>query len=447
MRTGLWATALLSLALAPGGCEEDTGIWETEDDDAGDDDAGDDDAADDDSGDDDAGDDDTSPPLDAVYLWPPLEFGDVLLGCDDAQTMQLVNGTDVSVEVSALEFDPVPDEATVVLPSPPPYVVPAGGAVPFEVIYAPQRVAPFSAGLRAETDHPDFALVTQTVAGSGVPEHDWMDGFTAPEASLVDILWVVDNSCSMQSHQLTLGAMATAFIGFLDGEGMDYQIGVVSTDDGELQGATPIIDPGTPKAAEVFAATVELGTGGSGQEQPLEFALQAVTPPLHAPGGANEGFVRTDAGLAVILLTDEPDQSPSPVGYYVNELIAVKGNPDRLAVSAVYNAQTVCKNVQETAPRIDQAVADTGGAGVCIWDQDWMPVLSTIPAAVMAPQDRFELTFEPMPETIEVTVDGNPSTDWVYDPPPANAVVFDPGAIPEPGSEILVYYVEPAESC
>jgi len=50
-------------------------------------------------------------------------------------------------------------------------------------------------------------------------------------------------------------------------------------------------------------------------------------------------------------------------------------------------------------------------------------------------------------DKFEGTVNGKPVTSgWHYDPP-LNAIVFEPGSVPEPGDEILVYYVEPAENC
>lgn len=87
-------------------------------------------------------------------------------------------------------------------------------------------------------------------------------------------------------------------------------------------------DPAT-FAAEV-GCVADLGTGGCGFEQQLEATLKALSPagptdfvatgyaaPAffgntrgHAgPGGANEGFLRADSALAIVLLTDEEDCS------------------------------------------------------------------------------------------------------------------------------------------
>lgn len=60
--------------------------------------------------------------------------------------------------------------------------------------------------------------------------------------------------------------------------------------------------------ASVFACLAELGTVGSGREQPLasvRMALSGLIP-------ANDGFLRRDAHLAVVYITDEDDQSSVP---------------------------------------------------------------------------------------------------------------------------------------
>lgn len=185
----------------------------------------------------------------------------------------------------------------------------------------------------------------------------------------VDVLFVIDDSLSMKEERDNLIAnfprfMAMLTTGDVDGDGQpdfpgarDLHVGVVSTDmgtfgqndvctpngqDGRLvtQGATemtgcsasypaflgyaPSLDDPAGASAEAerrqrdFACVASLGTQGCGFEQQLEAALKAVTPstsPIrfvsgtgHADG-ANAGFLRPNAVLAIVLLTDEDDCS------------------------------------------------------------------------------------------------------------------------------------------
>jgi hypothetical protein len=131
-----------------------------------------------------------------------------------------------------------------------------------------------------------------------------------------------------------------------------------------------------------FAANFEclglLGTGGCGFEQQLEAMLKALTPSTadttFANGtvghgdGENAGFLRPDSLLAVILVTDEDDCSvrdpdfferdsaayptninlrcaEHPEGLhsverYVDGLLALRDNPDRLVFSAIVGVPT-----------------------------------------------------------------------------------------------------------
>jgi hypothetical protein len=57
-----------------------------------------------------------------------------------------------------------------------------------------------------------------------------------------------------------------------------------------------------------FTCIATLGTNGCGFEQPLAAMDKALT--VHArPGGPNEGFLRGDAALAIVVLSDENDCS------------------------------------------------------------------------------------------------------------------------------------------
>jgi hypothetical protein len=178
-----------------------------------------------------------------------------------------------------------------------------------------------------------------------------------PPVAKLDLLFVVDNSSSMGEEQAALSAAFESFVlalrGSLRGSNpdlgrvdLDLRVGVVSTDLGaghridvpscltplgdraELQtvarvpGCPRPLDPwialradGTtnvpggsadslPRAAESFACIAQLGTFGCGFEQPLEAARRALDP-----AGPNRGFLRDDASLAVIVLSDEDDCS------------------------------------------------------------------------------------------------------------------------------------------
>jgi hypothetical protein len=193
-----------------------------------------------------------------------------------------------------------------------------------------------------------------------------------PPPPPVDILVVVDNSGSMDNKQERLVAHIDTLITRL--EHVDYQLAVVSTDQdsrgGDLGGSvhfsfkstTPFtLDPGSydtsacmslgidhgcflgpdpstrvirssMSAADQLAAAkanLRLGSCGSGTERGLHGMDLALTNT--AMGSCNQGFIRPNARLLVVIISDENDSdadaftgNPPPVSEYVRDLLALK---------------------------------------------------------------------------------------------------------------------------
>lgn len=153
----------------------------------------------------------------------------------------------------------------------------------------------------------------------------------------VDILFVVDNSGSMSTHQRNLAANVAKFTStFTKSSVLDYNIGVLTTDMegqswgarkaccGQLVGNVRVVNKNTPGADQILASNFVVGIDGSAEEKSFDPVMAALTPPNLT--GWNNGFYRQDAALAVIFLTDAEDQSENtnPQGLY-NFLLNLKG--------------------------------------------------------------------------------------------------------------------------
>jgi hypothetical protein len=168
-----------------------------------------------------------------------------------------------------------------------------------------------------------------------------VDVFDQQQVQKVDILWVVDNSRSMQAKQDRLKNNIHSFMQFLQDQSVDYHLGVVSTDtfdpnqSGRLQNKAalpvPWISPDAGANAEShFFTNVGLGELGTGDEKGLLAGMMALTPPLSPPAAADpdtgarncarladsgvDCFVRKDAALYTVMVSDEEDSSCSPLG-------------------------------------------------------------------------------------------------------------------------------------
>ncbi len=115
----------------------------------------------------------------------------------------------------------------------------------------------------------------------------------------------------------------------------------------ELIGPADVDGDGTndPPAARALACLTPLGINGCGYESPLETMLQALNPDASWNQGSRP-FLRDDAILAVVLLTDEVDCSVSNFDMMTNpvfqEIRPENGMP--AASSAIcWNAGTTCE--------------------------------------------------------------------------------------------------------
>ena len=127
----------------------------------------------------------------------------------------------------------------------------------------------------------------------------------------MDVVFVVDDSNSMEALQGSVAASAPGFFASLDATEIDYRIGVVTTDmnDPDRRGRLigPIISTADTDPAVPFAAAVQAGITGSQLERGLGAAWAAMTPPLATH--ENLGLRREGARLAVVVVSDEDDCS------------------------------------------------------------------------------------------------------------------------------------------
>jgi hypothetical protein len=156
------------------------------------------------------------------------------------------------------------------------------------------------------------------------------DSFLQKQTAKVDILWAVDNTGSMGPKQQKVQNDFSVFMQHLttpdeNGNVPDYHLGVVTTDmfnpdqSGKLQNGANLAHPwigldtcgGGCDPVAAFKAAVNVGTRGAGEPKGLLAAALALTPPLST--GANAGFLRPDATLIVIFVSDAEDTSCAPV--------------------------------------------------------------------------------------------------------------------------------------
>ena len=423
---------IITLLIVATGCSENELVL-TDDDDASDDD----DTSDDD---DDTGDDDDSgvPPGELMVTPPSAGIGPLALGCSGEVPITVANVGDGPLVVAALSFDGG-EELTVDSPPLPASLV-AGASIEVTIRYVPTDEVMDLAELVVISSE---GSATVPITGGTQPAVVAVDEWIQTGNRTVDVLWMIDSSCSMAFEQQALGANFGTFLEIVDGLGLDYRIGVVTSDmddDGELQGDVPYVTNSTPDADEVFEDNALVGQLGSGSERGLDSIREALIE------GAAGSFLREDAQLRVVSVSDEDDQSllQPTVAHFVAELQALKSNPDHVILSDITGGENGCVSDNanaDSAERYLEATALTAGISTSICDTNWIETLTDLAVLADSYADTFGMTLPAVGSSIEVQVGGVPvSTGWSFDDD-LNAVVFLPSQVPADGSVVRVDYV------
>lgn len=354
-----------------------------------------------------------------------------------------------------------------------PMTLAAGGQVSFTVAEDPPAQGTMNAALRIDAGN-DGTLTVGLLATTRDPALQ-TDVFTQDVAPKVDVLFVIDNSGSMSEEQSALSRNLAAFLSAARNDGVDYHLGVTTTgikpspsswsacgggaEGGEAgrlfpaDGSSPrILTPQTQDPETAFAEMVTVGTC-HWLEQGLEAAYLGLSSPLvdsaddpatPLVNDGNLGFLRPDAKLALVFISDEDDQSDRPVDFYGQFFHGLKSGAADVTVSAIVGPENLaqnCPTASGTGTRYMELVKEFGGVSENICTPDWTQSLQSISAASFSGRRRFELSSVPAdPTQVTVTVDGNTwSTGWSYDPA-SNEVVFDATAVPPAGSVIAVTY-------
>lgn len=308
----------------------------------------------------------------------------------------------------------------------------------------------------------------------------------------IDLLWVVDNSASMDPLQNNMTTNFNSFIQQFVTKGYDFQVAVTTTDayladsgfdntpslakfrDGVGSHHTGVfsIVPTTANLINTFVTNASQGGNGSGDER----AFSSIRSALNS--SQNAGWVRPNSYLGIIILSDEDDFSSAqrseyswlyhggaadhsytysgldPVSMYVSyldTLTASTGAGRRYSVSAITVKDNTCLNAhigQSSSSIIGQRyiniASQTNGVVGSICDTSYANTLTAIQQNIVELSTQFFLTKTPDPATITVVVNGvsiaqNATNGWTYNAD-ANSITFHGSAVPAQGAAIAVNF-------
>lgn len=178
-----------------------------------------------------------------------------------------------------------------------------------------------------------------------------------------------------------------------------------------------VLSPEVEDAQEVFSEMVALGTGGSGIEMGLHAAYLALSEPLIST--ENTGFLREEANLSLIIVSDEEDSSQFKVDEYLRWFSLLKGE-EALRDHSLFNLSAVVGDREpefdgEPSCSSDDGVASYGSRYVdlaerteglidSICDEDFSPIAQELGLTLSGLVAEFELSDNPNENTLVVSL-------------------------------------------
>tara|TARA_R110002051_G_scaffold325672_1_gene430045 strand:- start:4847 stop:5884 length:1038 start_codon:yes stop_codon:yes gene_type:complete len=267
----------------------------------------------------------------------------------------------------------------------------------------------------------------------------WIDSFEQPYTiDGIDIVWLIDKSGSMNQHATSVVAGIEQMMLSLPPSG--WRLGITTTAWGNASTTSQF--PLIPGDSVQDAWDSYNNTGNHG----LEAGFDALYAYL-IENTYNQSWLRPDAGLLVVFVSDEDEQSnrdftSTPHGLldFINWYGSQRPS---VFLASIVNLPASLSSCQWSPPtfyvgdRYIDATTAFGGVVVDICDQDWTPGVQEA-ASQAQPHEEWELTYAPIEDSLIVFVDFAEFTDWTYDSP-TNSVQFD--VLPPEGSLVEIGYV------
>lgn len=271
-----------------------------------------------------------------------------------------------------------------------------------------------------------------------LPPNVRVDAYNQESASNIDVLWVIDNSGSMAPRQENLAKNLQSFMDVFQKSSVNYRIAVTTSDifkeKGAFVGNPKVLSPTTPNVASAFANNVRVGIGGSPYEAGLEAAQlaldrQAATnvPKLMSretcKAACNKSpepvtcvencdklhpidFLRPEAYLYLVFVTDEEDGSSQDVRYFWRSFETAKGiGNDGTVTTAAIMGDVPTNPCGATPGTRYKALSDlTGGEVGSICDTNFSVTLRKLATNAVGLKRKFALASKPDVSTITVVV-------------------------------------------
>ena len=263
--------------------------------------------------------------------------------------------------------------------------------------------------------NPEYAIVGEIgkeYIFIEVPEDEknediWVDSFIQPESTEgVDILWVIDRSCSMRDNEPLLFDGIDAMINSLPSTG--WRLNMISNSPPNVLNDKqfPLVPGDTVADAQTMYNKMSTGT--------YEMGFDALEEYLFYNTYVSQ-WMRTDVPLLVVFVSDEEDQSNQTPAQFVQWYSNYRKNVYLASIVHVDPYESLCNvSFYDVGYNSIEATDLLGGVVVDICSDDWAPGV-TDASVQITPYEQYELTHIPTDKNeVYVFIDGVPNYDWYY---------------------------------
>lgn len=275
----------------------------------------------------------------------------------------------------------------------------------------------------------------------------------------VDVLWVIDNSYeTMELHQERIASKMQSFYNGLVRNNANFRIAATTMDmsrtgaRGDLLGSVPVVTRSTPNA--VARLQELLRRGGEGNNAEIGLGAMRSALEKEVAKGSSAKFLRDDALLVIVFLTDDEDFSAGTVADYKNFLDNLKGQNTLNSQKWIANYIGVtdlndsrCTTYGDYSARGDNYIElaqGSGGVSESICQTDFGSYIDQITVRLKSVLNRYKLEENPLLDSLTVYKNGvlireDNVNGWTYEAE-TNTVVLNGSVKPGPNDEIEIKY-------
>lgn len=260
----------------------------------------------------------------------------------------------------------------------------------------------------------------------------WIDSFDQVGAfDEIDILWVIDKSCSMIAHKTSLLDGVEAMMDNLPID-VNWRLKMI-TAGGNLSYPQPTTFPLTrgDDVADALDMLNALPNDG------LERGFRAVRSYVMSDAYA-QTWLRPSASMLVIFVSDEEEQSLMSVNDFTDWYGKIRQGKYIASIVNVPAADSICDPPAffGAGTKYMEATDYFSGNIIDICEDDWATAVEEATNQI-EPYEDYMLTHIPYKDTIAVFADGSVYNDWHFDEAD-NKVYFD--ILPEEGVHVEIGY-------